>query len=340
MSDNQPKTIATELHSFLITPAQFQFLSNGGQKGQAAAKLRSLIVAAMNPQPPQATVPVAVQATEPAPAALLADLEAVLDILQGTADYSKTRLNLSYSHLDENGEAILLHDDGDFAGVIFGNLGLNIDSATFARYLALAANLAPFLLQERRQRLEAVTGARTEVEIIDGLRVQVQKQEEILDTLTMRFGKLVVENSNLRDAITGHAREVMMEIKTKGDMPTAYLSHPLFALFTQDMAEAFIETGAENFLTVDMHSNQIGNISATFQKEGKKTPTQLRLEAESESQRLRDRLREAEADAERLAGVVKSYGRQLGPKALEVLRAHEFLVNPGDEPAMANGGHE
>jgi hypothetical protein len=60
MMDDQTNFIATELHSFLITPAQFQFLSNGGQKGQAAAKLRSLIDAAMNPQPPQATVTVAV----------------------------------------------------------------------------------------------------------------------------------------------------------------------------------------------------------------------------------------------------------------------------------------
>jgi len=278
------------------------------------------------------------QPTETVPA-LLADLEAVLDILQGTADYGKARLNLSYSHLDENGEAILLHDDGDFAGVIFGNLGLNIDSATFARYLVLACNLAPFLLQERQQRLEAVTAARTDAEIIDGLRVRLQEQEAIHDSLVMRFGKLTIENMNLRDVVMGNAREIAKTIRTKGDMPAAYLSHPLFALFTADIAEAFIETGAENCLTVDMHSDKIGNITATFQKEGKKTPTQLRMEAESESQRLRDRVREAEADAERLATVVKSYGRQLGPKALAALREHEFRVNPDFEPAMADGGN-
>ena len=270
------------------------------------------------------------QPTETVPA-LLADLEAVLDILQGTADYGKARLNLSYSHLDENGEAILLHDDGDFAGVIFGNLGLNIDSATFARYLALACNLAPFLLQERQQRLEAVTAARTDAEIIDGLRVRLQEQEAIHDSLVMRFGKLTIENMNLRDVVMGNAREIAKTIRTKGDMPAAYLSHPLFALFTADIAEAFIETGAENCLTVDMHSDKIGNITATFQKEGKKTPTQLRMEAESESQRLRDRVREAEADAERLACALSAYASQLGPKVAELLWAHEDRIKENEE---------
>jgi hypothetical protein len=328
--EEQPNFIGpTELHSFLITPAQFQFLSNGGQKGQAAAKLRQLIDAAMNPQPPQATVPVAVQAT--APAALLAELEAVLaELVRATAN-SGTNLEISFDHVDKMWAGVLLYADGDHAAHVWGNTGMDIDSATFARYLALACNLAPFLLQERQQRLEAVTAARTDAEIIDRLRLRLQEQEAIHESLVLRFGKLTVENMNLRDVVMGNAREVAKLIMTEKDIPTAYLSHPLFALFTQDMAEAFIETGAKNYLTIEMHSDLIGNVIATFQKENGKTPIQRIREAEAESQRLRDRLLEAEADAAALFSVMNAYASQLGPNAWEVLNAHEDRIKRMEE---------
>jgi hypothetical protein len=269
--------------------------------------------------------------TQPTDPAALLELEAVLATLQAAAEYGEPRLKLSYSHLDENCDPVLLHDDGDYAAIVYGNMGLDIDPITFARYLALACNLAPFLLQERRQRLEAVTGARSEAEIIDRLRLRLQEQGAIHEALVLRFGKLTVENMNLRDVVMGNAREVAKLIMTEKDIPTAYLSHPLFALFTQDMAEAFIETGAKNYLTIEMHSELIGNVIATFQKENGKTPIQRIREAEAESQRLRDRLLEAEADAAALFSVMNAYASQLGPNAWEVLNAHEDRIKRMEE---------
>jgi hypothetical protein len=273
---------------------------------------------------------------QPTETAALLELEAVLATLLAAG--SKQRLEIHFQRIDKIGAGVIEYPDGDCAAHVFDNLGLNIDSATYARYLALSANLAPFLIEQWYQQQEALQSARTAAEIIDGLRLRLQEQEAIHDSLVLRFGKLTVENMNLRDVVMGNAREVAKLIMTEKDIPTAYLSHPLFALFTQDMAEAFIETGAQNYLTIEMHSELVGNVIATFQKENGKTPIQRLQEAEAESQRLRDRLREAEADAERLASVVKSYGRQLGPKALAALRDHDYQVNPGDEPAMADGG--
>jgi hypothetical protein len=255
--------------------------------------------------------------TQPTDPAALLELEAVLATLQEGVTLNTGR--------------IVIDTTGHYAAKISGYAGKEADVVVLSRYLALACNLAPFLLHERQQRLEAVTAARTEAEIIDGLRVRLQEQGAIHESLVLRFAKLTVENMNLRDVVMGNAREVAKLIMTEKDIPTAYLSHPLFALFTQDMAEAFIETGAKNYLTIEMHSELIGNVIATFQKENGKTPIQRIREAEAESQRLRDRLLEAEADAAALFSVMNAYASQLGPNAWEVLNAHEDRIKRMEE---------
>jgi len=85
--------------------------------------------------------------------------------------------------------------------------------------------------------------------------------------LDARIKELEGEKAELRSVIEGSIKDDMIErLHYEAGKFDFALSHPLISMFTTAIAELFLETGAENYLEMQLIGKGFGWVDVTFKK--------------------------------------------------------------------------
>lgn len=162
-------------------------------------------------------------------------------------------------------------------------------------------------------------GSDYEIEIIDneaycnccGVATSVENwnTRPIEDELHQRIDELEAENKSFHDLLNRTFSEVIAEeVKTNETDVSFLIKHPMFTLFSIWITEAFIESGAMNFLETRIMSDKLGPLMITVQRQEGKSPADIIAEKQTRLGILNRRIENRQAEIESLHNLLIQTG--------------------------------